>query len=96
MGVLKDKTQLEFYITVLERWSTIASFHGTADNIQADLVLAHAFNHAPDLCREMSEHNLQDSKGVEKIIEWLKSKFGMNKHADMVKILNNFLNTSKN
>ena len=92
MGVLKDKMQLEFYITALERWSTIASFQGTADDIQADLVLTHTFNHAPDLCREMSEHfgnNIQDSKGVKKIIEWLKSKFGMNKHVDMVKILNN-------
>ena len=100
MGILKDKTQLEFYISALERWSTLATHAGTADNIQADLVLAHAFNQAPDLCREMTEHfggSLKgDSKGVERIIEWLKTKFGLNKHADMVKILNNFLNTSRN
>ena len=29
-------------------------------------------------------------------IAWLKAKFGMNKHADMVKVLNNFLNTCRN
>lgn len=36
-----------------------------------------------------------DSEGIEKIVNWLKAKFGMNKHADMVKILNQFLNTTR-
>ena len=36
-----------------------------------------------------------DSKGIEKIVTWLKAKFGMNKHADMVKVLNQFLNTTR-
>ena len=92
MGILKDKAQLEFHISALKRCSTIASFSGTADSIQADLVLAHAFKQAPNLCREMSEHlgfSIRDSKGMEKIID-------MNKHADMAKILNNFLNKSRN
>ena len=40
MGILKDKTQLEPYITVLERWPTFASFQATANNTQADLALA--------------------------------------------------------
>ena len=100
MGILKDKSQLEFYISALERWSTLATHAGTAENIQADLVLAHTFNQAPNLCREMTEHfgsTLKgNSEGMDKIIQWLKTKFGLNKHADMVKILNNFLNTSRN
>ena len=29
------------------------------------------------------------------IVTWLKEKFGMNKHADMVKVLNQFLNTTR-
>ena len=36
-----------------------------------------------------------NSKGIEKIITWLKAKFGMNKHADMFKVLNQFLNTTR-
>ena len=99
MGILKDKSQLEFYTAALERWATLATHSGIAEDIQADLVLAHAFNQAPDLCKEMTEHfgnTLKgDAKGVDKIITFLSSKFGLNKHADMVKILNNFLNTSR-
>ena len=36
-----------------------------------------------------------NSKRVEKIVTWLKAKFRMNKHADMVKVLNLFLNTTR-
>ena len=99
MGILKDKSQLEFYTAALERWATLATHSGIAEDIQADLVLAHAFNQAPDLCKEMTEHfgnTLKgDAKGVDKIVTFLQTKFGLNKHADMVKILNNFLNTSR-
>ena len=30
-----------------------------------------------------------------KVFSWLKAKFGMNKHADMVKVLNQFLSTTR-
>ena len=37
----------------------------------------------------------EDGDGIEKIITWLTNKFGMNKHADMVKVLNQFFNTKR-
>ena len=36
-----------------------------------------------------------DDEDIEKIIAWLSNKFGMNKHADMVKVLNQFFNTTR-
>ena len=36
-----------------------------------------------------------DGEDIEKIIAWLSNKFGMNKHADMVKVLNQFFNTTR-
>ena len=99
MSILKDRSQLEFYTSALERWATIAKASGVAETLLADIVLAHAFKQAPELCKEMSDHfdnSLRDdSKGIEKIVTWLKAKFGMNKHADMVKVLNQFLNTTR-
>lgn len=92
MCILKDCSQLEFYTSALERWATIVKASGVAETLLADIVLAHAFKQAPELCKEMSDHfddSLRDdSKGIEKIVTWLKAKFGMNKHADMVKVLN--------
>ena len=100
MGILKDRSQLEFYITALERWSTIAIATGTAASLLADIVLALAFKQAPELCRELSDEfgtTLSgDEGGLKKITDFLKSKFGLNKHADMVRVLNNFLNTTRN
>ena len=47
----------------------------------------------------MSDHfdnvSKDDKEGIKKIVDWLKAKFGMNKHADMVKVLNQFLNTTR-
>ena len=36
-----------------------------------------------------------DGESIQKIIDWLRAKFGMNKHADMVKVLNQFLSTTR-
>ena len=36
-----------------------------------------------------------DNNGIEKIIAWLNTKLGVNMHADMVKILNQFFNTTR-
>ena len=100
MGILKDSSQLNFYISGLERWVAIAVATGTSENILADLVLTHAFRQAPSLCKEMSDHFgtelTQNKEGIKKIVEWLKTKFGLNTHSDMVKVLNTFLNTCRN
>ena len=99
MAILKDPSQLNFYVLGLQRWATIAEATGTSKKILADLVLTHAFDQAPILCKEMSEHFgndiSQNTEGIDKIVEWLKNKFGLNAHADMVKILNSFLNTCR-
>ena len=99
MAILKDPSQLNFYISGLQRWATIAEATGTSKKILADLVLTHAFDQAPTLCKEMSEHFgtelSENNEGIDKIVDWLKSKFGLNAHADMVKILNSFLNTCR-
>ena len=36
-----------------------------------------------------------NGEGIQKIIAWLNTKFGMNKHADMVKVLNQFFSTTR-
>ena len=99
MGILKDPTQLSFYITSLERWATLSAKTGLEEENQGELVLAIAFKQHAELCKEMSEHfaeTLRDNKeGIKMIVEWLKEKFGLNKHADMIKILNTFLNTCR-
>ena len=51
------------------------------------------------MCKEMS-NNFNNLKGVnngdiQKIVSWLKEKFSMNKHADMVTVSNQFLNTTR-
>ena len=36
-----------------------------------------------------------DGEDIEKIIAWLSTKFGTKKHADMVKVLNQFFSTTR-
>ena len=73
MAILKDPSQLNFYISGLQRWATIAEATGTSKKILADLVLTHAFDQAPTLCKEMSEHFgdglSQNKEGINKIVE---------------------------
>ena len=60
---------------------------------------AHAYNQAQELCKEMTNHFdnsvKRNNKGAKKTVTWPKAKFGMNKHANMVKVLNLFLNTTR-
>ena len=72
MAILKDPSQLSFYISGLQRWTTIAEATGTSKKILADF--------GTDLS--------QNNEGIDKIVEWLKNKFGLKAHADMDKILN--------
>ena len=99
MSLLKDSTQLNFYLNTLERWKTIVTNTGTPAEILADLVLTYGYKQHQSLCREMSDHfgeELSNNKdGIKKIIDWLKKKYGMNKHADMVKVFNTFWNTTR-
>ena len=78
-SILKERSQLEFDILALKRWATTAK--------------------VPELHKEMS-NNDNNSKGdnnggIQKIVSWLKEKFSMNKHADMVKASNQFLDTTR-
>ena len=97
--LLKDCSQLEFYIFALERWANIAKVSGVKETLLADIVLTHAFKQAPELCREISDDfnnpTGDNSAGIDRIVSRLKEKFGVNKHADMVKVLNQFLNTTR-
>ena len=99
ISVLKDRSRLDYYITALKRWSGLAKATGTQDVFHADIVLDRAFRTYPELYMEMSDKFCdtlkEDSDGIEKIITWLSNKFGMNKHADMVRILNQFYNTTR-
>ena len=98
-SILKEHSQFEFYISALERWVTIAKVSGVKETLLVDIVLTHAFKQDPELCKEMS-NNFNNSKGdnnggIQKIVSWLKEKFSMNKHADMVTVSNQFLNTTR-
>ena len=95
MSILqKDCSQLGFYISALKRWAKVS---GVEETLLEDTILTHAFKQAPELCREISDDlnnsTGDNSAGIDRIISRLKEKFGVNKHADMVKILNLFLNT---
>ena len=96
MSVLKERSQLEFYTSALRRWAKVS---GVEETLLEDIVLTHAYKQAPELCREMTD-NFNNSTGdnnggIQRIVSWLKEKFGMNKHADMIKVLNQFLNTTR-
>ena len=99
ISVLKDRSHLDYYITALKRWSSLAKAAGTQEAFHADIVLDRAYRTYPELYMEMSDKFCdtlkEDSNGIEKIITWLSNKFGMNKHADMVRILNQFYNTTR-
>ena len=99
ISVLKDRSRLDYYITALKRWSGLAKATGTQDAYHADIVLDRAFRTYPELYMEMSDDFSDtlkdDGEGIKKIIDWLNNKFGMNKHADMVKVLNQFFNTTR-
>ena len=99
ISVLKDRSCLDYYITALKRWSNLAKAAGTREEFHADIVLDRAYRTYPELYMEMSDKFCDtlkaDNNGMEKIIAWLNSKLGMNKHADMVRILNRFYNTKR-
>ena len=72
MSTLRDRSQLEFYISALERWATIAKTSGMAETLLADIILTYGVEQTPELCREMSKlfDNLSkcNSKKTEKIV----------------------------
>ena len=80
----------------MKRWARVS---GAEKSLQEDTVLTYAFTQAPDLCRELSDDlnssTGDESAGIDRIISRLQEKFGVNKHVDMVKILNSFLNTTR-
>ena len=98
MGILKDSAQLEFYLASLTRWAKIMEATGTPKSLLADLVLTHAVEQNPTLCREIHDsigEEITGDDGIDKLTKWLKAKMGLNTHSDMVKVLNNFLNTCR-
>ena len=101
LAILKEENQLEFYIEALRRWAAITAATGLNKAIQAELVLTFAFNQHRELCKELSSHfgsELRDKEdGIERLITWLQTRFSLNHHANMVKIMitNNFLDTCR-
>ena len=77
----------------------MAKVSGVEETLLEDTVLTYAFKQAPELCRELSDDlnnsTGDNSAGIDRIISRLQEKFGVNKHVDMVKILNLFLNTTR-
>ena len=98
MNVLQKEgsAQLGFYISGLKRWARAS---GVDKTLQEDTVLTYAFTQAPDLCRDLlddlNSSTGDENAGIDRIIAKLQEKFGVNKHVDMVKILNSFLNTTR-
>ena len=92
MSIFKNRSQLEFYILALEKWTTVAKTSGMVETPLADIVLARGVEQAPELCREMSKHfddSLKgNSKGIEKTVTWLRAELGKDKQEGMVEALN--------
>ena len=99
ISVLKGRSCLDYYITALKRWSSLAKAAGTQEEFHADIVLDRAYGTYPELYMKMSDKFCDtlkaDNNGIEKIIAWLNSKLGMNKHVDMARTLNRFYNTKR-
>ena len=99
MGILKDPTQHGLYISGLERWANLQKAAGTSEEILADIVLTHSFEQNLPLTKEMTDHfqeSLSNNKnGIKEMVAWLRTKYGLNKHSDMLRILSNFLNTCR-
>ena len=100
MSILKDKSQLDFYLSALESWEELQECGGYPANKRAAVILTYAFKQYPALCKQMTDHfkkTLKDKDdGVKQISDWLRTKFGLNKHADIVRVLNKWLNTTRN
>ena len=100
MSILKDKSQLDFYLSTLETWEELQDCGGYPANKRAAVIFTYAFKTYPALCKQMTDHfkkTLKDREdGVEQISDWLRTKFGLNKHADIVRVLNKWLNTTRN
>ena len=99
MSVLKDKSKLEFYLSALENWDELQEWGGYPKERRAAVIFTYAFKTNPDLCKQMTDHfksSLKtDPEGVAKITAWLKKKFGLNKHADIVRVLNTWFNVTR-
>ena len=59
MSVLKERSQLDFYISALKRWAKVS---GVEETLLEDMVLTHAYKQAPELCMEMTD-NFNNSTG---------------------------------
>ena len=66
MSILKNRSQPESYISTLERWATIAKTSGMAETLLADITLTYGVERTLELCREMSKHFDNSSKGNSK------------------------------
>ena len=99
MSILKDRAQLEFYITALENWADLQDCGGYPAERRAAVIFSYAFRQNPALCKQLTDHfkkSLKDDpQGVQKIIDWLKEKYGLTKHADIVRVLNNWFNITR-
>ena len=99
MSVLKDRNKLEFYLNALENWNELQDWGGYPAERRAAVIFTYAFKTNPELCKQLTDHFKKtlkdDSEGVAKIVEWLKQKFGLNKHADIVRVINSWLNLTR-
>ena len=69
MSVLKERSQLDFYISALKRWAKVSRVEET---LLEDMVLTHAYKQAPELCREMTDKfkdSTEDTNGgIQRIV----------------------------
>ena len=96
ISMLKDPSRLKHYILQLRRWSRIDK---TKPKIKGEKVLLLASSQFPELSFEMDEQIgekvTDNAEGVEIIIEFLQTKFGVDKQIDLIKSFKDFFFTNR-
>ena len=92
IGVLKDKSNLLYYLHAQEQWARLS---GTPKKQQADIIMWHANSTHPELYREMVKkfgRTLVDKPdGLQKLTVFLKERFGLSFTADLMTTFKKFL-----
>ena len=94
--VFKDSSTLNFFCSLLRKWSRIG---GYAAKDQGDIFTIHAATNCPTLAMEMDtkigDKISQAPDAVDQIIKWLENRYGVDRQVDICKTFQKFFFSSR-
>ena len=91
-GVKNDRRKLTLYISALKKWAKVG---GVPKKDQADTVFYHASLHAMDYYEELElkfgDTLSEQEDGLESIITYLQTKYGISQHTEIVRKLSLYI-----